>query len=305
MSPSIQSSPFSAMCAVVAGHELAGASGLHAAGAIRDVDVVRLGRADPVEHLDAERRPASGRAAPSGAPRRPTCTGAGRRHVAADTRLSVWTVWRPSAPSSSGPARGSSACARRSARRSARASMRSGKTMPAAPTPNGKSAARSRAYPKKSFGTGRTTSSGRRSRTPRAYQSKLSTGLWVGWTAAFGCPVDPVVNFQSAMSSLVVGAGSSSSVRRARAGSVNDSSHDEDLSEPAASLGGLAGSPPRRRLVGDDDAGARVVEVVGVVLRLEEGVRLGGDRPDLLRAVPEGDELDGVGEHEQHAFLGA
>ncbi len=124
----------------------------------------------------------------------------------------------------------------------------------------------------------------------------------MGWTAAFGCPVDPVVNFQSAMSSLVVGAGSSSG--EARREPVGERPvHDEDLSEPAASFGGL---PDRRfgRLVGDDDAGARVVEVVGVVLRLEKGVRLGGDRPDLLRAVPEGDELDGVGEHEQHAFLG-
>ena len=43
-------------------------------------------------------------------------------------------------------------------------------------------------------------------------------------------------------------------------------------------------------------AASRVVEVVGVVLRLEERVRLGGDRADLLRAVPERDELDGVAE---------
>jgi hypothetical protein len=33
----------------------------------------------------------------------------------------------------------------------------------------------------------------------------------VGWTAAFGCPVLPVVNFQIATSSFVVGAASSSS----------------------------------------------------------------------------------------------
>ena len=39
----------------------------------------------------------------------------------------------------------------------------------------------------------------------------LSTGLCTGWTAPFGWPVLPVVNFQSATSSFVVGAGSSSS----------------------------------------------------------------------------------------------
>ena len=55
----------------------------------------------------------------------------------------------------------------------------------------------------------------------------------------------------------------------------------------------------------DHDLRVGVLEVVGVVLRLEERVRLGGDRSDLLRAVPERDELDGVAEDEEHAVLGA
>ena len=114
---------------------------------------------------------------------------------------------------------------------------------------------------------------------------------------------DPVVNFQSAMSSFVVGAGSSSSDEARESRSRNDSSTtrislSQLLPSAASRIAGF------RRLVGDDDAGARVVEVVGVVLRLEERVRLGGDRADLLRAVPEGDELDGVGEDEQDAVLG-
>ena len=100
---------------------------------------------------------------------------------------------------------------------------------------------------------------------------------------------DPVVNFQSAMSSFVVGAGSSSSVRRARAGRVNDSSTTRislsqllpsAASRIAASVVSSATTTPA----------SRVVEVVGVVLRLEKRVRLGGDRADLLRAVPERDE---------------
>src|SRR5262245_44494587 len=40
----------------VAGDELARAARAHAPTAVRDVDVVRLGRADPVEHLDPEGR---------------------------------------------------------------------------------------------------------------------------------------------------------------------------------------------------------------------------------------------------------
>ena len=58
-----------------------------------------------------------------------------------------------------------------------------------------------------------------------------------------------------------------------------------------------------RRLVRHHDRRVGVLEVVGVVLRLEEGVRLGRDGADLLRAVPERDELDGVAEDEQHAVL--
>src|SRR6476646_6523354 len=57
------------------------------------------------------------------------------------------------------------------------------------------------------------------------------------------------------------------------------------------------------RLVGDHDRGVRVVEVVRVVLRLEERVRLGGDRTDFLRSVPEGDEVDRVAQDEQHPVL--
>jgi hypothetical protein len=38
---------------------------------------------------------------------------------------------------------------------------------------------------------------------------------------------------------------------------------------------------------------------------LEERVRLGRDRPDLLCSIPESDELDRVGEHQQDALLGA
>ena len=40
---------------LVARHELAGRAGSRAAGPVRDVDVVQLARADPVQHLDAER----------------------------------------------------------------------------------------------------------------------------------------------------------------------------------------------------------------------------------------------------------
>jgi hypothetical protein len=79
---------------------------------------------------------------------------------------------------------------------------------------------------------------------------------------------------------------------------------DQHLAQPAARLRHLA-DRPFRRLVDDHDAGTRVVEVVRVVLRLEEGVGLGRDRSDLLRPVPECDELDRVGEHEQDALLGA
>ena len=74
--------------------------------------------------------------------------------------------------------------------------------------------------------------------------------------------------------------------------------HDENLS--------LACDLTDRRLrglIGDHDRRIGVVEVVRVVLRLEERVRLGGDRADLLRAVPERDELDRVAECEQHAVL--
>src|SRR6476646_9023176 len=53
----------------------------------------------------------------------------------------------------------------------------------------------------------------------------------------------------------------------------------------------------------DHDRGVRVVEVVRVVLRLEERVRLSGDRTDFLRSVPEGDEVDRVAQDEQHPVL--
>ena len=56
-------------------------------------------------------------------------------------------------------------------------------------------------------------------------------------------------------------------------------------------------------LVGHHDLRVGVLEVVGVVLRLEERVRLGGDGSDLLRAVPERDEVHGIAEDEEHAVL--
>src|SRR5215211_9390470 len=48
------------------------------------------------------------------------------------------------------------------------------------------------------------------SSTPRAYQSKDSSGLLAGCTHALGAPVLPVVNFQIATSSRLVGAAASS-----------------------------------------------------------------------------------------------
>jgi len=79
---------------------------------------------------------------------------------------------------------------------------------------------------------------------------------------------------------------------------------DEDLAEPTGALGSSADRRLGRR-IDDDDTGARVVEVVRVVLRLEKRVRLGRDRADLLRAVPEPDEVDGVAQYEEHALLRA
>ena len=73
---------------------------------------------------------------------------------------------------------------------------------------------------------------------------------------------------------------------------------DQDVPPAGDRLDRAAG-----RLVGHDDPCVRVLEVVRVVLRLEERVRLGGDGADLLRAVPERDELDGVAESEQHPLL--
>ena len=79
---------------LVAGHELAGAPGPHPAGPVRDVDVVRLGRADPVEHLDAERlEPALVQLARA-APRRPRCRGAGRTGPASGPAMSGWVDHR-------------------------------------------------------------------------------------------------------------------------------------------------------------------------------------------------------------------
>jgi hypothetical protein len=76
----------------------------------------------------------------------------------------------------------------------------------------------------------------------------------------------------------------------------------EDISEVGASGGCLAHAIDRGR-VRDDDARTRVVEVVGVVLGLQERVRLGRDRADLLGAVPERDELDRVAEDQEDALL--
>jgi len=71
----------------------------------------------------------------------------------------------------------------------------------------------------------------------------------------------------------------------------------------------LAGGLHRRahplhgHTVDDHHRCAGVVDVVGVVLRLQERVHLGGHRADLLRRVPGRDEFDRVGEREEHAVL--
>ena len=134
--------------------------------------------------------------------------------------------------------------------------------------------------------------------TPCAYQSLLSTGLCTGWTAPFGWPVLPVVNFQSATSSFVVGAGSSSSE------SVLESLPERLVDDENLSLACDLTDRSLRRFIGDDDRRIGVLEVVGVVLRLQERVRLRGHRADLLGAVPERDELDGVAEDQQNPVLG-
>ena len=58
-----------------------------------------------------------------------------------------------------------------------------------------------------------------------------------------------------------------------------------------------------RGLVRHHDLRVGVLEVVGVVLRLEERVRLGGDGSDLLGSVPERDEVHGIAEDEEHPVL--
>jgi hypothetical protein len=127
-------------------------------------------------------------------------------------------------------------------------------------------------------------------------------------------PVEPVVNFQIAMSSGVVGAGSSASGASAtsasKLASPSRSSSGGHADRPAAraatagrQLGARLAHAVERARVGHHHAGPRVVEVVGEVLDRQEGVDLGGDRADLLRGVPGGHELDPVGEREQHALL--
>ncbi len=102
-----------------------------------------------------------------------------------------------------------------------------------------------------------------------------------GWMAPFGWPVLPVVNFQSATSSFcrrrrleLVGHGSESipeTHRRRREPAARRRSPESRPPSPR---------PPPRPL-------HRCTRVVGVVLRPEERVRLGGDRADLLPPVPE------------------
>src|SRR5262245_47033466 len=60
-----------------------------------------------------------------------------------------------------------------------------------------------------------------------------------------------------------------------------------------------------RRRVGDHNRRIRVLEVVGVILRLEKRVRLGRDRADLLCPVPEGDEVHGVAQDKKGSVLSA
>ncbi len=107
------------------------------------------------------------------------------------------------------------------------------------------------------------------------------------------------MNFQSAMSSFVVRRGLEL-VREAVEPVAERLVDDEDLA--------LARNLPDRSLrrrVRHDDRGVGVVEVVGVVLRLQERVRLGGHSPDLLGAVPERDEVHGIAEDEQDPVLRA
>ena len=138
VSPSIHSRPVSRRAAravlvdhpaLVARHELAERSGARRARPVGDVDVVGLGGADAVEHLDAEASRASGGAALAAAPRPPRCTAAGRTGLRAGcssiARIIVGTLTRIVGRCSAMSSKIRSGV------------ERSGKTIPAAPTPNG------------------------------------------------------------------------------------------------------------------------------------------------------------------------
>ena len=275
---------------LVAGHELARAARLRAAGPVGDVDVVRLGGADPVEHLDAEglqpavvqllrQRLARGRAQAHRHARSCVCglrmgdhLRHHRRDIDKDRRPVLGDQLEdPLGRGALGEDDPGGADAEREERgevaRVAEEELRHGEHDVVVPEVE------------------------HAARVPVEAEHRAVRGV----DAAFGCPVQPVVNFQIAMSSFVVGAGSRSGEAPASRSSneppTTSSSRSQRLppaaSRIAASVVSSATTTP----------GPRVVEVVGVVLRREEGVRLGGDRADLLRAVPEGDELDGVAEH--------
>src|SRR5215203_865202 len=288
---------------LVAGHELTGASRLGAAGAIRDVDVVRLGRADPVEHLDAEGI-------------EPTVVEllwqrlAGRRTQAHRRHVECQTLVMSRLDSLGDHLRHHRRDIHKDRRlvlgdqledSLGRGALR--EDDPGGADPEREQRDKVSRVPEEELGDGEDDvvrpEIEDAARVPLEAEHRAVGGV----DRSLRLPRRPCRELPER--DVVFGRRSRLELRGGAREPVGKRPvHDEDLSEPAASFGRL---PDRRlgRLVGDDDAGARVVEVVGVVLRLEKGVRLGGDRPDLLRAIPECDELDGVGEHEQHAFLGS
>ncbi len=132
------------------------------------------------------------------------------------------------------------------------------------------------------------------------------------WTAAFGRPVLPVVNFQIAISSRPIGSGSRSAGAEASAASHSSSpASSSAAATPTARIvcsQGLATTASRTRSsvvrVGDHHPRLRVAQQVGEVLDREEGVGLGGHPAGLQRPVPGGDELGYVGEDQQHPLPG-